>query len=154
MKFSRGPVAFCSRPPFCGVVERLLIVDGHSAVFAIDELRALHRGPRRYMARLELVRRLRDLGDRSGWKVVVVFDGRQRDRAFEGGAEEGVMVVYSKATETADAVVERLAARFAAKGDEVRVASNDRMVLTTALAFDAHGLTIRDLEDWIAGMRD
>jgi len=135
-------------------MERLLIVDGHSAVFALEELRALHRGPRRYMARLELVRRLRDLGDRSGWAVVVVFDGRQRERSFEGGAQDGVMVVYSKGTETADAVVERLAARFAAKGDEVRVASNDRMVLTTALAFEASGITIDELERWMAGERD
>lgn len=131
-------------------MERLLIVDGHSAVFGIDDLRALHHGPKRYMARLELVKRLRDLGDRSGWSVVVVFDGRQGERSYEGGAAEGVMVVYSKGTETADAVVERLAARFAEKGDEVRVASNDRMVLTTALSFNAHGMTIADLEDWMA----
>ncbi|BCX50248.1 RNA-binding protein [Haloferula helveola] len=131
-------------------MERLLVVDGHSAVFAIDELRELHHGPRRHMARLELVRRLRDLGDRSGWKVVVVFDGRRTERNFEGGTEDGILVVYSKGTETADTVVERIAARFAEKGDEVRVASNDRMVLTTALAFGAHGIRIEALEQWMA----
>ena len=128
----------------------MLVVDGHSAVFAIDELRELHHGPRRHMARLELVRRLRDLGDRSGWKVVVVFDGRRTERNFEGGVEEGILVVYSKGTETADTVVERIAARFAERGDEVRVASNDRMVLTTALAFGAHGIRIEALEQWMA----
>ncbi|MBB5352222.1 putative RNA-binding protein with PIN domain [Haloferula luteola] len=130
-------------------MERLLVVDGHSAIFAMDELRSLHQGPTRHLARLELTRRLRDLGDRSGWAVVVVFDGRRSERNFEGGREEGIMVVYSKGTETADAVVERIAARFAMKGDEVRVASNDRMVLTTALAFGATGIRIPDLERWM-----
>lgn len=130
-------------------MERLLVVDGHSAIFALDELRALHHGATRHLARIELVRRLRDLGDRSGWAVVVVFDGRQAERNFEGGKEDGIMVIYSKGTETADTVVERIAARFAMKGDEVRVASNDRMVLTTALAFGATGMRIEQLDRWI-----
>ncbi len=134
-------------------MERLLVVDGHSAIFALDELRELHQGPARHRARIELVRRLRDLGDRSGWAVVVVFDGRRTERNFEGGKEDGIMVVYSKGTETADTVVERIAARFSMKGDEVRVASNDRMVLTTALAFGATGIRIADLEDWMVRER-
>ncbi|MFM2243834.1 MAG: hypothetical protein RLZ97_2690 [Verrucomicrobiota bacterium] len=139
-------------PPalFVGGMERLLVVDGHSAIFGIEALRELHHGPKRHMARMELVRRLRDLGDFTGWAVCVVFDGRRGERNFEGGREDGIMVVYSKGTETADAVVERIAARFAAKGDEVRVASNDRMVLTTALAFNAHGMRIPELESWMA----
>ena len=132
-------------------MEKLLVVDGHSAIFAIDELRELHQGPKRYMVRNELARQLRDHGDRSGWKVVVVFDGRQRDRGVEGGKEDGILIVYSKGTETADTVVERIAARFAEKGDNVRVASNDRMVLTTALAFGAHGMRIEKLVDWMSG---
>lgn len=132
-------------------MEHLLVVDGHSAIFAIDELRELHHGPKRHLARLELVRRLRDLGDYSGWKVVVVFDGKGGKRDFQGGAEEGIMIAYSKGTETADTVVERIAARFAEKGDAVRVASNDRMVLTTALAFGAQGMRIDQLELWMAG---
>ena len=139
---------------FLWVMERLLVVDGHSAIFAIDELRDLHRGATRHLARIELVRRLRDLGDRSGWKVVVVFDGRQGERNYEGGAEDGILIAYSKGTETADAVVERIAARFSAKGDEVRVASNDRMVLTTALAFGATGMRIDKLDEWMADERE
>lgn len=135
-------------------MERLLVVDGHSAIFALDELRELHRGPARHLARIELARRLRDLGDRSGWKVVVVFDGRRGERNFEGGPEDGILIVYSKGTEAADTVVERIAARFSAKGDEVRVASNDRMVLTTALAFGATGMRIEELDRWMEGERE
>ncbi len=135
-------------------MERLLVVDGHSAIFALEELGEMHQGPTRHLARIELIRRLRDLGDRSGWKVVVVFDGRRTERAFEGGSEDGILVVYSKGTETADTVVERIAARFSEKGDEVRVASNDRMVLTTALAFGATGMRVEALERWIEGERE
>ena len=136
------------RPSFFAGVEQLLIVDGHSAIFGIPELRELHQGPKRHIARLELVKRLRGIGDRGEWKVVVVFDGRQLERGYEGGAEEGILVIYSKARETADAVVERLAARFAEKGDRVRVASNDGMVLLTATTFGAEGMRIEDLDDW------
>lgn len=130
-------------------MEELLIVDGHSAIFAIDGLREIHHGPKRHLARLELTKRLRDLGDRSGWKVVVVFDGRQRERGYDGGADEGILIVYSRARETADSVIERLAARFAEKGDRVRVASNDGMVLLTATTFRAEGMRIGDLEEWM-----
>jgi uncharacterized protein len=130
-------------------VEQLLIVDGHSAIFAMDSLRELHQGPKRHMARLELIRLLRNHGDNTGWNVVVVFDGRQQDRGYEGGAEDGIMVIYSRARETADSVIERLAAQFADKGDQVRVASNDRLVILTATTFGAEGMRIEDLFDWI-----
>ena len=74
-------------------VEQLLIVDGHSAIFGMEDLRELHQGPKRHIARLELVKRLREIGDRGEWKVVVVFDGRQTERGYEGGAEEGAVLI-------------------------------------------------------------
>lgn len=129
-------------------MEQLLIVDGHSAIFGIAELCDLHQGPKRHMARMELVKRMREIGDRGEWKVVVVFDGRQVGRGYEGGASDGILVVYSKARETADAVIERLAAHFSEKGDRVRVASNDGMVLLTATTFGAEGMRIEELDDW------
>lgn len=129
-------------------MEQLLIVDGHSAIFAIAALRDLHQGPKRYLARNELVKWLRDIGDRGEWKVVVVFDGGQLERGYEGGAEDGILVIYSKARETADSVIERLSARFVEKGDRVRVASNDGLVLLTATTFGAEGMRIEELELW------
>lgn len=129
-------------------MEQLLLIDGHSAIFGMAELNELHQGPKRHLARIELVRRMQALGDRGEWKVVVVFDGRQAGRGYEGGTEEGVLVIYSKGSETADAVIERLAAHFAEKGDRVRVASNDGMVLLTATTFGAEAMKIAELEDW------
>ncbi|WP_193211654.1 NYN domain-containing protein [Luteolibacter marinus] len=129
-------------------MEQLLIVDGHSAIFGIEPLRLLHQGPKRYLARHELVKLLRDIGDRGEWKVVVVFDGAQTERGYEGGTEDGILVIYSRARETADSVIERLAARFVEKGDRVRVASDDGMVLLTATTFGAEGMRIAELEAW------
>ena len=72
-------------------MEQLLIVDGHSAIFGMEDLRALHQGPKRHIARLELTKRLRDIGDRGEWKVVLVFDGRQLERGYEGGADDAAI---------------------------------------------------------------
>ena len=43
-------------------MENLLIVDGHSAIFGMEDLRELHQGPKRHIARLELIKRLREIG--------------------------------------------------------------------------------------------
>lgn len=140
----------CNRPVLFSGVEKLLIVDGHSAIFAIPRFASLHQGPTRYLARLELVKWLRRFADEGEWKVVVVFDGKQAERGIEGGKEEGILVIYSRNGETADSVVERLAARFAER-DHVRVASNDLMVLTTAMAFGAETTRIPGLEIQVEG---
>ncbi|MFD0895047.1 NYN domain-containing protein [Luteolibacter ambystomatis] len=131
-------------------MEQLLIVDGHSAIFAIPRFAGLHRGPTRYLARLELVKWLQRFGDASEWKVVVVFDGKQAERGIEGGTEEGILILYSRNGETADSVIERLAARFGAR-DQVKVASDDRMVLLTASAFGAETMRIAALEILVEG---
>jgi uncharacterized protein len=127
---------------------KILIVDGHSAIFAIPDFRQLHQGAARHVARLELIKWLQRFADVSEWNVVVVFDGMQAERGLEGGKEEGVLVMYSRKGETADTVIERLAARFGMR-DQVRVASNDRMVLTTVMAFGAEGMGVGGLVEMI-----
>jgi len=42
-----------------------------------------------------------------------------------------------------------LAARFSEKGDRVRVASNDNMVMLTSTTFGAEGISIEELEAWM-----
>lgn len=113
---------------------RFLIVDGHSMIFAWPELRALH-GRRTAAAREELIRRLTQYQDSSGVRVVVVFDGRgvQQSDASEPG---GIQVFYSKARQTADAIIERLCAKYASEYD-LTVATDDHMERTTALSFGA-----------------
>ena len=56
---------------------KYLFIDGHSVIHAWEDLRKLHlRGALRYMAREELLKRMRTLQDMSGERVVVVFDGQ------------------------------------------------------------------------------
>ncbi|MGJ8677669.1 MAG: NYN domain-containing protein [Akkermansiaceae bacterium] len=129
-------------------MEQVLIVDGHSAIFAWQDLRDLHQeNPRR--ARLELVSMLTQYHDVTGCYVVVVFDGKGVKTDREGGKNGDILVMYSRSGETADTVIERIVAR---KSSDMRitVASNDRAELETVSAFggDCIGLkTLREMLD-------
>ena len=119
---------------------RFLLIDGHSVIHAWEELRRLHlRGAKRYLAREELLRRLRTLHDLGVERVVVVFDGTGTKIAEER-EPGGLQVFFADAGHTADAVLEQLAARYSGKF-AVRVCSADRMVGDSV---DASGA------DWIS----
>lgn len=106
---------------------RYLIVDGHSIIHAWDDLRRLHlRTEKRYLAREELLKRMRTLQDMSGERVVVVFDGTG-SKITDERETDGVQVFYADAGHTADAVIERLAAKYAAQF-AIRVCTADRMI--------------------------
>lgn len=111
---------------------RVLVVDGHSMVFQWPELRALHgrNGP---AAREQLVRALTGYQDATGTHVIVVFDGKGA-RANEASEPAGIQVFYSKAGQTADSVIERIVATYAAKY-EITVATDDHMERTTVESF-------------------
>jgi predicted RNA-binding protein with PIN domain len=113
---------------------RYLIVDGHSIIFQWPELRAVH-GKRGGAARDELVRRLTQYQDSTGVRVVAVFDGRS-DQQNEVSEPGGIQIFYSKAGQTADAIIERLCAKYAKQHDIV-VATDDHMERQTALTFGA-----------------
>jgi predicted RNA-binding protein with PIN domain len=123
--------------------EKILLVDGHSMIFDWDDLATMH-GRNTAAAREELVRRLTGLQDNSDWTVAVVFDG-VGVKASSDGTPHGIAVFYSKSGQTADSIIERLAAKYA-KDHDVTVATNDRMERTTAEAFGSFtisGLQLR-----------
>jgi predicted RNA-binding protein with PIN domain len=106
---------------------RFLIIDGHSIIHAWDELRKLHhRGDRRYMAREELLKRMRTLQDMTGERLVIVFDGTQ-SKMTEEREDGGVQIFYADAGHTADSVIEQLAAKYAGQFS-LRVCTADRMI--------------------------
>ncbi len=122
---------------------KILLVDGHSMVFDWDDLAAMHTR-NTAVAREELVRRLTGLQDNSDWTVAVVFDGAGV-KASSDGSPHGIAVFYSKSGQTADSIIERLAAKYA-KDYDVTVATNDRMERTTAESFGSFtisGLQLR-----------
>src|SRR5215475_881034 len=90
---------------------RYLIVDGHSIIFSWPDLRKLH-ARRSSLAREALIKRLRHYQDWTGVRVVVVFDGK--GRKVEVASEPAdVQIFYSRSGQTADAIVERLASKYA-----------------------------------------
>jgi predicted RNA-binding protein with PIN domain len=113
---------------------KILIVDGHSMIFQWPELASGYaaRGP---SVRESLVRMLTALQDATDWTVAVVFDGRG-PRASADEESSAIRVFYSKSGQTADAIIERLAAKYAADCD-VTVATDDRLERLTVESFGA-----------------
>lgn len=117
---------------------QVLIVDGHSIIFAWDELRRQH-ARRNILAREALVKLLTEYHDFSGVHVAVVFDG-QGIKVSEETEPGGIQVFYSGSGQTADDVIERLVAKYAAE-NEITVATDDLLEQQTAITFGAQCLS-------------
>lgn len=122
-------------------VKNYLLVDGHSVIFQNRELCRLHRQQPR-QARLLLQSRLARLHDQGPWLVTLVFDGRQGkgDLPLAGG----MVVIYSNQEQTADSIIERLAAS-ASDPARVHVVTADH---AEALTVEAHGVSVHG-PDWL-----
>ena len=132
--------------------QKILIVDGHSMIFQWPEL-SRDYATRGASVRESLVRLLTSLQDNSDWTVAVVFDGRG-DKASSEGNPEGIKIFYSKDGQTADSVIERLAAKYASDCD-VTVATDDHLERTTVESFGATSISSRQLQSEIeAAERD
>lgn len=122
--------------------QKILLVDGHSMIFDWPDLAAMH-ARNTAAAREELVKRLTSLQDNTEWTVAVVFDGKGV-KASSDGTPHGIAVFYSKSGQTADSIIERLAAKYA-KDQEVTVATNDRLERTTAESFGSDTISCMQL---------
>jgi uncharacterized protein len=129
---------------------RYLIVDGHSVIFAWPELRKLH-ARRSSLAREALIKRLRGYQDWTGVRVVVVFDGK--GSKIEATSEPAdVQVFYSRTGQTADAIIERLASKYA-KRFELMVATSDSMEGETVQACGAEWISPEALRGLLSSAR-
>lgn len=129
---------------------RYLIVDGHSVIFAWPELRRLHTR-RTALARDELVKILTEYQDASGVRAVVVFDGKGL-KHNQDSAPGGIQIFYSATGQTADAIVERLVAKYASH-HEITVATSDFMEQQTVTSFGALVVSANGLRDWLEDAR-
>ena len=121
---------------------RYLIVDGHSVIFAWPELRKLH-ARRSSLAREALIKQLRDYQDWTGVRVVVVFDGKGRKTS--ASSEPGEMqVFYSRSGQPADAIIERLASKYAKRFD-LTLATSDSIEAQTVQACGAEWISPKGL---------
>ena len=129
---------------------RYLIVDGHSVIFAWPELRKLH-ARRSSLARESLIKQLRDYQDWTGVRVVVVFDGKGSN--IETSSDPGeVQIFYSRSGQTADAIIERLASKYA-RHYEIVVATSDLMEAETVHACGAESISPETLRGLLCNMR-
>ena len=127
-----------------------LIVDGHSVIFAWPELRELHQR-RTSLARDALVRRLRDYQDWTGIHVVVGFDGK--GTAVDASSDPGeVQIFYSRAGQSADAIVERLASKYGSQF-QLLVATSDYLEQETAAACGAECISAEGLRGLLDSAR-
>jgi predicted RNA-binding protein with PIN domain len=129
---------------------RYLIVDGHSVIFAWPELRKLH-ARRSSLAREALIKQLRDYQDWTGVRVVVVFDGKGKKVEATSNAGD-VQIFYSRTGQSADAIIERLASKYA-KRFELMVATSDSMEAETVHACGAESISPDGLRGLIADAR-
>jgi predicted RNA-binding protein with PIN domain len=116
------------------VPARYLIVDGHSIIFTWPELRKLH-ARRRSLAREALIKQLRQYQDWTGVNVAVVFDGRGA-RVSEQSDPHDVQIFYARRGQSADAIIERLASKYASRF-EITVATSDFLEMETVNASGA-----------------
>ena len=129
---------------------RYLIVDGHSIIFAWPELRKLH-ARRSSLAREALLKQLRNYQDWTGVHVVIVFDGKGKE--IDASSEPGdVQIFYSRTGQTADAVIERLASKYA-KRFELMVATSDSLEAETVQACGAEWISPEALRGLLSTAR-
>ena len=121
-----------------------LIVDGHSMIFAWDDLRLLHNSST-IAARQELIRRMTSYQDVTSEHVVLVFDGKG-ETVKPDHEKDGIQVFYSPAGITADQIIERLAGKYADQR-RLTVASRDRGVLDTCSSFGANTISAKALHE-------
>lgn len=128
------------------MAKQFLLVDAHNVIFGRPRLATLHRrNPA--AAREELVRMLERHQDASGVRVVAVFDGGRGARAAsETSGPVGIQVMYPQAGQSADAMIERLVAKYAAE-HRLTVASNDNLIRTAAVAAGASTVDVGMLFD-------
>jgi predicted RNA-binding protein with PIN domain len=129
---------------------RYLVVDGHSIIFAWPELRKL-QARRSALAREALLKQLRHYQDWTGVRVVIVFDGK--GKRIDASSEPGdVQIFYSRTGQSADAIIERLASKYA-KNFELMVATSDSLEAETVQACGAEWISPEGLRDLLSRAR-
>lgn len=120
-----------------------ILVDGYSLLHNWPEL-APGRARHSEIARDELIRRLTHYQDTVGTPVTIFFDGAgRRGPARPHDTAHTVEVLYSKAGQTADQMIERAAHRFAAWG-EVLAVTDDYAERDTVIALGGFASPCRD----------
>ena len=104
------------------------------------------------LAREALAKELRDYQDWTGVNVVVVFDGRGKHISEISDPHE-VQIFYARRGQTADAIIERLASKYATRFD-VTVATSDFLERQTVTACGAISISPEELRKRLSAARN
>ncbi|OPZ72326.1 MAG: YacP-like NYN domain protein [Firmicutes bacterium ADurb.Bin456] len=129
-------------------MKETLIVDGYNIIYAWPELEKLIESSMDH-ARSKLISVLADYAALTGQRVILVFDAHHMKNAA-GSAEiiDGIEVIYTRAGETADALIERLTGCLADRV-KVFVATSDQAEQVIIFGRGAYRLTPGELCDQI-----
>jgi predicted RNA-binding protein with PIN domain len=135
-----------------------VLVDGYSLLHGWPELAP---GQPRFSAaaRDELIRRLTLYQDAIATPITIFFDGQTPKRGAPGSAPavREIEVLYSRAGQTADQMIERAAHRFASYG-EVLAVTDDHAERETVISFGGLASScanfIQEVENTLAELKD
>ncbi|MBS3908108.1 MAG: NYN domain-containing protein [Actinobacteria bacterium] len=105
-------------------MKKLLIVDGYNLIYATDRYNKW-RDSDLELARVKLIEDLATLKALRGYEVVLVFDAAKTNARGRANTRIlGIDVWFTRAGETADSMIERMAAQLTFEGDVI-VATSD-----------------------------
>lgn len=122
-----------------------LLVDGYNIIHSWDNLKSIAL----YSLSEARTKLLEILSNYQGYKkikVIIVFDAHKL-KGNKGNSEEenGITIVYTKESQTADSYIERFAA-INAKTYKVRVATSDNLEQIIIMGRGAYRVSARELE--------
>ena len=130
---------------------RLFILNGHNILMTFEDLRHLQASDRGEEARRLLVDRIEEFASLRGKRVLLVFDGGDRDAAGRGRhdpprsrAGSLLEVVYSRGDGGADRLILDEARRRAEQGAAVTVVTDDVQTLAIALPRGVRHVGVRE----------
>jgi len=124
------------------------IMDGHNMIFALGELQRLQTSERGAEARSLLVERLEAFALQRGERVLLVFDGKDRDGPPDDRRAQLLQAVYARGGGGADRRILDEARRRAERGEAVTVVTDDIRTLAIDLPRRMRHMRVREF--WMA----
>jgi uncharacterized protein len=131
-----------------GLNVTILIVDGYNIIGSWDDLKKL-KEKSMGSARDQLISTLSAYSPWAWERIIIVFDGQ----SFGWERVDGVEVVFTEGSESADTMIERLAAGLSAR-HRVEVATSDYAEHLAATGLGAVVLSAPALSERLAELRD
>jgi predicted RNA-binding protein with PIN domain len=124
------------------------IMDGHNMIFALGELQRLQTSERGEEARSLLIERLETFALHRGERILVVFDGKDRDGPPGDSGARLLQAVYARGGGGADRRILDEARRRAGRGEAVTVVTDDIRTLAVDLPRGVRHMRVREF--WMA----